>query len=138
MKYSLSKKVKKQSLVELFLMLSDSLDEEIPDIVWEGSDFEVDIKQENVTCDISYISTKKGGEFTVKVSWLTPAGKKEKKAEMNQKSKERIKEKKAKVAGRSKSKGYVEEEDIWYEEESELDILDNEDEWLEEDYGDEW
>ena len=89
-KYSLKKQIKKQALVELFMMLSDSMDENIPDIVWEGSEFEVNINQDNLTCDIGYISTKKGGEFSISISWITEAAKKAKEKAAAEKTKEKL------------------------------------------------
>jgi len=90
MKFSLTKQVNKETLVELFMMLSDSIDENIPDIIWEGSEFEVDLKQDKVKCDINYISAKKGGEFSIAISWITPAAKKQKAAEAEKKARERL------------------------------------------------
>ena len=146
MKYSLKKKTKKQALVELFMMLSDSMDENIPDIIWEGSEFEVDINQENIACDIGFISTKKGGEFTIKISWITDAAKKAKQKAAAAKTKERL-EGKTKAATSSKKKGsttkatkpvkLVQDEDIWAEE-TKWEVSDDDEDWDNEDYDDEW
>lgn len=141
MKYSLTKHVKKQELAELFLNLSDSIEENIPDVIWQGSEFEADIKQENVSCNINYISTKKGGEFTIKISWITTAAKKKKAAEAAAKTKERL-EKKTKAKGSTKEKKnqpikIVQEEDIWAEEET-WEASSDDDDWDNSDYDDEW
>ncbi|MHA1125141.1 MAG: hypothetical protein ACTSO7_02355 [Candidatus Heimdallarchaeota archaeon] len=145
MKYSLKKQAKKQALVELFMMLSDSMDENIPDIIWEGSEFEVDINQENVTCDIAYISTKKGGEFSVKISWITIAAKKAKQQAAAAKTKERLEGKTKAAAASSKKKTpapktakpvKIEDEDIWAEE-TKWEASDDDD-WDNEDFDDEW
>ena len=145
-KYSLKKQTKKPALVELFMMLSDSMDENIPDIIWEGSEFEVDIKQENITCDIGYISTKKGGEFTLKISWITPAAKKAKEKEAAKKTKEKLEgktkpdtssKKKAPAPKAAKPVEVVEDEDLWAEEES-WNVSDDDEDWDNEDYDDEW
>ena len=147
MKYSLKKKTKKQALVELFMMLSDSMDENIPDIIWEGSEFEVDINQENIACDIGYISTKKGGEFTIKISWITDAAKKAKEKAAAAKTKERLegKTKAAATSSKKKSAGSkatkpvkpVQDEDIWAEE-TKWEATDDDEDWDNEDYDDEW
>ena len=145
-KYSLKKQVKKQALVELFMMLSDSMDENIPDILWEGSGFEVDINQENVACDIAYISTKKGGEFTIKIHWITESAKKAKQKAAAEKTKQRL-EGKTKTSASSKKKAnatkttkpvkVVQDEDLWAEEENWEATSDDED-WDNSDYDDEW
>jgi len=144
MKYSLTKQVDKKALVELFMILSDSLDEGIPDIVWEGSEFEVTIKQQKLKTDINYISTKKGGEFMIKISWITPAAKKAKVEETKKKTKARIEKGQAVAkssASRTKSTSQpleiISDEDLWLEEESweaEADDID----WDSDDFDDEW
>ena len=142
MKYSLTKQVDKKALVELFLNLSDSFDEDIPDIVWEGSEFEVTIKQKKVKTDINYISTKKGGEFTIKISWITPAAKKAKVEESKKKTKAKI-EKGQAVAKSAKAKAtpqpleLVSDEALWIEEES-WEVEDDDIDWDSEDFDDEW
>ncbi|MHA1154921.1 MAG: hypothetical protein ACTSQK_02335 [Candidatus Heimdallarchaeota archaeon] len=140
MKYSLSKRAKKQELAELFLNLSDSIEDEVPDVIWKASEFEVDIKQQNINCDINYISTKKGGEFTIKISWITPAAKKKKAAEAAAKTKERLEKKTAsKTDAKDKNKPIeiVKEEDIWAEEET-WEASSDDDDWDNSDYDDEW
>jgi len=139
-KYSLSKRAKKQELAELFLNLSDSIEDEVPDVIWKASEFEVDIKQQNVNCDINYIATKKGGEFTIKISWITPAAKKKKAAEAAAKTKERLEKKTAsKTDTKDKNKPIeiVKEEDIWAEEET-WEASSDDDDWDNSDYDDEW
>ena len=120
--------------------LSDSFDEDIPDVIWAGSEFEVDIKQEDISCDIGYIATKKGGEFSIKVSWITPAGKKQKVKEAEEKTKEKLQKKapatKAKAKA-SKSIEIVQEEDIWAEEDD-WEASSDDDDWDSEDFDDEW
>jgi hypothetical protein len=141
MKYSLTKKANKEALVELFMMLSDSIDEDIPDIIWEGSEFEVDIKQPDVNCDIGYVSTKKGGEFSIKVSWITPAAVKAKEKEKLAKTKEKIEKtsgKKTKGTGKSQKVELVDDEELWIEDEDSWNISSDDGEWDSEDYDDEW
>lgn len=141
-KYSLTKHVKKRELVELFLNLSDSFDENVPDVIWAGSEFEVDINQDDVSCDINYISTKKGGEFSIKLVWITPTGKKEKTKETLEKTKEKIekvsdtKEKSSKPKEKEEKLEVVGEEDIWGEEDNW--DADEDDDWDTEDFDDEW
>ena len=144
MKYSLKKQIKKPALVELFMMLSDSMDENIPDIVWEGSEFEVNINQENLICDIGYISTKKGGEFTLSISWITEAAKKAKEKEAAKKTKEKLEGKTKAASSKKKSTpksvkpvGLSEDEDLWAEEEN-WEISSDDEDWDNEDYDDEW
>ncbi len=140
MKYSLTKRAKKQELAELFLNLSDSIEDEVPDVIWKASEFEVDIKQQNVNCDINYIATKKGGEFTIKISWVTPAAKKKKAAEAAAKTKERLEKKiTSKTGGKDKEEPIkiVKEEDIWAEEET-WEATSDDDDWDNSDYDDEW
>ncbi|NHJ06073.1 MAG: hypothetical protein EAX90_14700 [Candidatus Heimdallarchaeota archaeon] len=147
MKYSLTKHIKKQELVELFLNLSDSFDENVPDVIWAGSEFEVNIDQDDVSCDIGFISTKQGGEFSIKVTWITPAAKKKKADEAAAKTKERL-EKKTPATTTSKTKTaksksapkpveVLEDEDLWTEEEQ-WDPSDEDDDWDSEDFDDEW
>lgn len=148
MKYSLKKRIKKPALVELFMMLSDSMDENIPDIVWEGAEFEVDITQENLVCDIGYISAKKGGEFSIKISWITEAAKKAKEKAATEKTKERLSGKtKAEALAAAKKKTpasktnkpveIVKDEELWAEEET-WTASDDDDDWDNEDYDEEW
>jgi len=145
MKYSLTKQADKEALVELFMMLSDSLDENIPDIIWLGSEFEVDFKQPNLKCAIDYISTKKGGEFTVKVSWITPEAKKQKAKAAAAKTKERL-EKGASKTKTSKTKKkatkpieMVSDDELWLEDEDSWEVPSDDDgEWDSQDYDDEW
>ncbi|MGC9780391.1 MAG: hypothetical protein HZR80_14180 [Candidatus Heimdallarchaeota archaeon] len=146
MKYSLTKQVNKEALVELFMMLSDSLDESIPDIIWQGSEFEVDLKQNKLNCVIEYVSTKKGGEFAVKVSWITPAAKKQKAKEAAAKTKERL-EKGASKTKSKKSKAkpketkpieMVSDAELWLEDEEKWELPSDAGEWDSEDYDDEW
>ena len=140
-KYSLTKHVKKHELAELFLNLSDSIDEDIPDVIWQGSEFEADIKQKDVSCDINYISTKKGGEFTIKISWITPAAKKKKAEEAAAKTKEKLEKKSpSKTPAKEKKEEPIEivhEEDIWSEEDD-WEASSDDDDWDSEDYDDEW
>ena len=146
-KYSLTKHVKKQELVELFLNLSDSFDENIPDIIWGPSEFEVDIPEEDVVCDINYISTKKGGEFSVKISWITATGKKEKVKEIEEKTKEKIQKVSTEKGKTTKSKpvktkkvsspGVETDDELWSEDDEDWDIEDEE-EFDSEDFDDEW
>ena len=145
MKYSLKKQAKKQALVELFMMLSDSMDENIPDILWEGSEFEVDINQENIACDIDYISTKKGGEFTLKIRWITDAAKKAKQKAAAEKTKQQL-EGKTKTSASKKNKAttktpkpvkVVKDEDLWAEE-ANWEASDDDEDWDNSDYDDEW
>ncbi|NHJ40087.1 MAG: hypothetical protein FK731_08645 [Asgard group archaeon] len=144
MKYSLTKQTNKKSLVELFLMLSDSIDEEVPDIIWEGSEFEVVIDQPDVKCDINYVSTNKGGEFNIKVSWITTAAKKQKAKEAEKKAKEKIEKSKEKAGGtkpKPKAEKPVElvaDEELWLEDEENWDVSADDPEWDSEDYDDEW
>ncbi len=141
MKYSLTKRVKKQELAELFLNLSDSIEDDVPDIIWQGSEFDADIKQQNVSCNINYISTKKGGEFIIKISWITPAAKKKKAAEAAAKTKERLEKKTAtKTSTKDKDQPIkiVQKEDIWAEEETWEASSDDDDDWDNSDYDDEW
>ena len=140
MKYSLTKHVKKQELAELFLNLSDSIDENIPDIIWQGSEFEADIKQKDVSCDINYIATKKGGEFSIKISWITPAAKKKKAEEAAKKTKERLEKKTSTKSSKVKEDKPIEivkDEDIWAEEDD-WEASSDDDDWDSEDYDDEW
>ncbi|HUU79045.1 MAG TPA: hypothetical protein VMX55_11925 [candidate division Zixibacteria bacterium] len=145
MKYSLTKHIKKQELVELFLNLSDSFDENVPDVIWAGSEFEVNIDQDDVSCDIGFISTKQGGEFSIKVTWITPAAKKKKADEAAAKTKERLekktpttttKTKSAKSKSAPKPVEVVEDEDLWSEEEQWDPSEDDDD--FEDDFDDEW
>ncbi|NHJ47431.1 MAG: hypothetical protein FK733_06570 [Asgard group archaeon] len=143
MKYSLTKKVNKEALVELFMMLSDSIDEDIPDIIWEGSEFEVDIKQPNVNCLINYVAAKKGGEFNIKISWITPAAKKEKDKEKVAKTKEKIEKTSGtksspKGAKKSQKVGMVDDEELWLEDEDNWEVSSDDGEWDSEDYDEEW
>jgi hypothetical protein len=144
MKYSLTKQVDKKALVELFLMLSDSIDEDVPDIIWEGSEFEVIIKQPDVKCDINYVSTNKGGGFDIKLSWITPAAKKQKVKEAEKKAKEKL-DKSKKTAGtkqpKTKSSKPVElvgDEELWNEDEESWSLSADDEEWDSEDYDEEW
>ncbi len=145
MKYSLTKQADKEALVELFMMLSDSLDEGIPDVSWLGSEFEVDLKQPNLKCTIDYISTKKGGEFAVKIRWITPEAKKQKAKESAAKTKERL-EKGASKTKTSKTKKkktksieMVSDEELWLDDEEEAFKASSDDgEWDSSDYDDEW
>ncbi len=142
MKYSLTKQVDKKALVELFLNLSDSFDEGIPDVVWEGSEFEVAIKQKKVKTDINYISTKKGGEFTIKISWITSEAKKAKVEESKKRTKAKI-EKGQAVAKSGKAKAIpqpleiISDEDLWLEEES-WEVEDEDIDWDSDDFDEEW
>ncbi|HUT80104.1 MAG TPA: hypothetical protein VMZ29_02795 [Candidatus Bathyarchaeia archaeon] len=146
MKYSLTKQVDKQALVELFIMLSDSIDESIPDIIWEGSEFEVDISQDAVKCAVDYISTKKGGEFKVSISWITPEAKKQKAEEAEKKTKERLAKEGVTVkASHAKAKTeedkpleVVSDEELWSDEEEAWDGGGDDAEWDSEDYDEEW
>lgn len=143
MKYSLTKHVKKRELVELFLNLSDSFDENIPDVIWAGSEFEVNIPEDDVSCDISYVSTKKGGEFAVKVSWITKAGKKELEKEALEKSKQKLekaRETRKKTSGKKGSPKPVElasDEEIWAEDGG-WELSSEDEDWEDEDFDDEW
>ncbi|MBN1327849.1 MAG: hypothetical protein JXA54_00115 [Candidatus Heimdallarchaeota archaeon] len=146
MKYSLTKQVDKKALVELFIMLSDSIDESIPDIIWEGSEFEVDISQDTVKCDVDYISTKKGGEFKVMISWITPEAKKQKAEEAEKKTKERL-AKEGVTVKTSSTKEKTEEDkplevvsdaELWSDEEENWDDGGDDAEWDSEDYDEEW
>ena len=145
MKYSLTKQADKEALVELFMMLSDSLDEGIPDVIWLGSVFEVDLKQPNLKCTIDYISTKKGGEFAVKIRWITPEAKKQKAKESAAKTKARL-EKGASKTKTSKTKKkktksieMVSDEELWLDDEEEAFKASSDDgEWDSSDYDDEW
>ena len=145
MKYSLTKKSDKEALVELFMMLSDSLDENIPDIIWQGSEFEVDIKQPELNCTIDYVSTKKGGEFSIKVSWITPEAKKQKAKAAAEKTKERLEKGAAKTKPlKTKKKEtkpieLVSDEELWLDDEEEAWTASSDDgEWDSEDYDEEW
>ncbi len=145
MKYSLTKQADKEALVELFMMLSDSLDEGIPDVSWLGSEFEVDLKQPDLKCTIEYVSTKKGGEFAVKIRWITPLAKKQKAKESAAKTKERL-EKGALKTKTSKTKKketkpieMVSDEELWLDDEDEAFTATSDDgEWDSSDYDDEW
>jgi hypothetical protein len=143
MKYSLTKQVDKKALVELFLMLSDSIDEDVPDVIWEGSEFEVIIKQPDIKCDINYVSTNKGGGFDIKLSWITPAAKKQKVKEAEKKAKEKL-DKSKKTAGtkpKTKSQKPVElvgDEELWNEDEENWALSAADEEWDSEDYDEEW
>ena len=144
MKYSLTKNVKKKELVELFMNLSDSFDEDVPDVIWAGSEFEVNINQDDVSCDIGFISTKKGGEFSIKVSWITPAAKKKKAEEAAAKTKEKLekktpttKTKASKTKATPKPVDVLDDEDLWVEEEQ-WDPTEDDEEWEDEDFDDEW
>ncbi|NPE07212.1 MAG: hypothetical protein GNW80_02930 [Asgard group archaeon] len=145
MKYSLTKQADKEALVELFMMLSDSLDEGIPDIIWQGSEFEVDLKQPDLKCTIEYVSTKKGGEFAVKVRWITPEAKKQKAKESAAKTKERLEKGESKTkTTKTKKKGpkpieMVSDEELWLDDEEEAFSTSSDDgEWDSSDYDDEW
>lgn len=142
MKYSLTKRVKKQELAELFLNLSDSIEEDIPNVIWQGSEFEADIKQQNVSCNINYISTKKGGEFIIKISWITPAAKKKKAAEAAAKTKERLEKKtasKANAKDKDQPIKIVQDDDIWSEDGDDTwEASSDDDDWDNSDYDDEW
>ncbi|NHJ84462.1 MAG: hypothetical protein FK734_03320 [Asgard group archaeon] len=146
MKYSLTKKVNTKSLGELYLMLSDAMEEKIPDIIWEGSEFEVNLDHPDLVCNVDYISTKKGGEFSIKVSWITPAAKKQKAAEAAAKTKEKIDKKSPSSKGSSSTKPKEEEgaglelvsdEELWLEDEDNWEMDEDED-WDSEDFDDEW
>ena len=145
MKYSLTKQADKEALVELFMMLSDSLDEGIPDVSWQGSEFEVDLKQPNLKCTIDYISTKKGGEFAVKIRWITPEAKKQKAKESAAKTKARLEKGASKTKTsktkkkKSKSIEMVSDEELWLDDEEEAFKASSDDgEWDSSDYDDEW
>jgi predicted transglutaminase-like cysteine proteinase len=146
MKYSLTKKADKEALVELFMMLSDSLDENIPDIIWQGSEFEVDIKQPQLNCTIDYVSTKNGGEFSIKVSWITQEAKKQKAKETAEKTKEKLekgetKTKSLKTTNKETKKPIelVSDEELWLDDEEEAWTASSDDgEWDSEDYDEEW
>lgn len=145
MKYSLTKQADKEALVELFMMLSDSLDEGIPDVIWQGSEFEVDLKQPNLKCTIDYISTKKGGEFAVKIRWITPEAKKQKAKESAAKTKERLEKGASKTKTpktkkkKTKSIEMVSDEELWLDDEDEAFTASSDDgEWDSSDYDDEW
>jgi len=144
MKYSLTKQADKESLVELFMMLSDSLDEGIPDVIWQGSEFEVDLKQPELKCTIDYVSTKKGGEFAVKIRWITPEAKKQKAKESAAKTKERLEKGLSKTKTKSKKKKtksieMVSDEELWLDDEEEAFKASSDDgEWDSSDYDDEW
>ncbi len=142
MKYSLTKRVKKQELAELFLNLSDSIEDDVPDVIWQGSEFAADIKQQNVSCNINYISTKKGGEFIIKISWITPAAKKKKAAEAAAKTKERLEKKTATAKTGTNDKDQpikiVQNDDIWAEGEETWEASSDDDDWDNSDYDDEW
>ncbi|MHA1123242.1 MAG: hypothetical protein ACTSPC_10650 [Candidatus Heimdallarchaeota archaeon] len=144
MKYSLTKQADKESLVELFMMLSDSLDEGIPDVNWQGSEFEVDLKQPALKCTIDYVSTKKGGEFAVKIRWITPEAKKQKAKESAAKTKERLEKGLSKTKTKSKKKKtksieMVSDEELWLDDEEEAFKASSDDgEWDSSDYDDEW
>jgi ribosomal protein S16 len=144
MKYSLTKKVDKEALVELFMMLSDSLDEDIPDIIWQGSEFEVNINHPVLNCKIDYVSTKKGGEFAVTISWITPEAKKQKAKAAAEKTKERLekgasKTKTTKVKKKeTKPIELVSDEELWLEDEENWEVSADDGEWDSEDYDDEW
>jgi hypothetical protein len=119
------------------MMLSDSFDENIPDIIWQGSEFEVEIKEKEVNCNIEYISTKEGGEFTIKIGWITKEGMKKMEEEEAKKAKSK---KKAVASKKGKKTGveFVEEEDIWAEhDEWDLDDV-TDDDWEDSDFDDEW
>ncbi len=145
MKYSLTKQADKEALVELFMMLSDSLDEGIPDVIWQGSEFEVDLKQPNLKCNIDYVSTKKGGEFAVKIRWITPLAKKQKAKESAAKTKAKL-EKGALKTKTTKAKKkvtkpieMVSDEELWLDDEEEAFTASSDDgEWDSSDYDDEW
>ncbi|MHA1586429.1 MAG: hypothetical protein ACTSUW_03730, partial [Candidatus Heimdallarchaeota archaeon] len=140
MKYSLTKQADKESLVELFMMLSDSLDEGIPDVIWQGSEFEVDLKQPELKCTIDYVSTKKGGEFAVKIRWITPEAKKQKAKESAAKTKERLEKGLSKTKTKSKKKKtksieMVSDEELWLDDEEEAFKASSDDgEWDSSDY----
>jgi hypothetical protein len=144
MKYSLTKKADKEALIELFMMLSDSLDENIPDIIWQGSEFEVDIKQPDLNCIIEYVSTKKGGEFSVKVSWITPEAKKQKAKEAAAKAKEKLEKGASKTKstkGKKKETKPIElvsDEELWLEDEESWEVSGDDAEWDSEDYDEAW
>jgi len=143
-KYSLTKKADKEALAELFMMLSDSLDENIPDIIWQGSEFEVVINHPDLNCVIDYVSTKKGGEFSVKVSWITPEAKKQKAKEAAAKTKEKLekgasKTKTSKTQKKEpKSIELVSDEELWLEDEESWDVSEDDGEWDSDDYDEEW
>jgi hypothetical protein len=142
MKYTLTKKVPKKALAELFLMLSDSIDENVPDIIWEGLEFEVDLKQSEINCEIKYGSSKQGGEFSIKVGWITPAAVKEKEKEKAKETKKKLekieKGKESKKTATSKAKSVDEDEELWLEEEEDWGFTSSDGEWDNEDYDDEW
>ncbi len=145
MKYSLTKQADKEALVELFMMLSDSLDEGIPDVIWQGSEFEVDLKQPDLKCTIDYVSTKKGGEFAVKIRWITPEAKKQKAKESAAKTKERLEKGASKIKTtktkkkKTKSIEMVSDEELWLDDEDEAFTTSSDDgEWDSSDYDDEW
>ena len=160
MKYSIAKQVKREALTELFEILSDSIDEGIPDIIWQGLEFELNINQEDILCDIDYHATKKGGEFLIKISWklpeakkksttkkkgargAAPASKTESKEDIKKKKRAELLEKASKSTGADPSPEGVtliepeEEEEDWFpvttwNDDEELD-------WDDEDYEDEW
>lgn len=144
MKYSLTKHADKEALVELFMMLSDSLDEGIPDVIWQGSEFEVDLKQPDLKCTIDYISTKKGGEFSVKIRWITPEAKKQKAKESAAKTKERLEKGASKTKTtktkkkETKSIEMVSDEELWLDDEEGFEVSSDDGEWDSSDYDDEW
>ena len=145
MKYSLTKQVNREALVELFEILSDSIDEDIPDIIWQGSEFEVKIGSKDVRCEIVYHSIKSGGEFTIKIGWKSSTAKKKpsskKKSKDSKKKEEAIKSKTTSKTVPEKPTGveFVEEEEDWlldeggWQEEEEEDF-----DWDDDDYEDEW
>ena len=147
MKYSLTKQVTKEALVELFMMLSDSFDENIPDILWENSEFEVKITEPNLKTKIDFISTKKGGEFTVNISWITDVAKKQMAKETEKKNKEKLAKggaAAAKATPKSKAKKkvtkpveLVSDEELWSDEED-WTVSGDDSDWDSEDYDDAW
>ncbi|MBD3192036.1 MAG: hypothetical protein GF308_15420 [Candidatus Heimdallarchaeota archaeon] len=144
MKYSLTKHIKRENLVELFQMLSDSIDEEIPDIIWQGSEFEVDIPQKEVACKIDYIGTKKGGEFSLKIIWQDPSMEEKKPKKLSPKAAKRrqLLEKAASAtedALEDVGVKFVEEEEDWMLDDEFWEGRSEVDEWDEDDFEeDEW
>jgi hypothetical protein len=140
MKYSLTKHVEKEALSELFEILSDSFMEEIPDVIWAGSAFEVKIPAKDVHCRINFINTKKGGEFTIKITWLGPDAEEEE--EDNKRIKKLLKKTGETQIIEPEEEGdegitYVEQEEVWPEEADDFSFKPPE-EWDDSDYEDDW
>lgn len=130
--------------MELFQMLSDSIDEEIPDIIWQGSEFEVDIPLKDVVCKIDYLGTKKGGEFSLKILWQDPSAKEPEAKELSPKAAKRrqLLEKAASPtedALEDVGVKFVEEEEDWMLEDEFWEERTVVDDWEEDDFEeDEW